>query len=88
MEEKLDYEFATGGELVIDVIPTSSSKRSHSAGVALRGTVDSKVGHGTDHDIHPSYPSEKTYYLARAGMNDLARAAVAWEACTCSACST
>lgn len=58
VEENLDYEFATGGELVIDVIPTSASKRSHSAGVALRGAVDSKVGHDSDHDLDPS---EKTY---------------------------
>lgn len=42
-EETLDYDLATRRELVIDVIPTSASKRSHSAGVALRGTVDSKV---------------------------------------------
>lgn len=31
-------------ELAIDVIPTSSSKRCHSASVVLRGTVDSEVG--------------------------------------------
>ena len=30
-------------ELAIDVIPTSSSKRCHSASVALRSTVDSEV---------------------------------------------
>lgn len=31
------------GELTIDVIPTSSSKRYHAASVALRGTVDIEV---------------------------------------------
>lgn len=34
---------AAQGELQIDVIPTSSSKRCHSASVALRGTVDVEV---------------------------------------------
>ena len=43
IEETLDYDFAAQRELMIDVIPTSASKMSHSAGVALRGTVDTKV---------------------------------------------
>ncbi|CAM9599517.1 unnamed protein product [Scytosiphon promiscuus] len=36
-------ETVVSGELSIDVIPTSSSKRCHSSNVALRGTVDSEV---------------------------------------------
>lgn len=38
-----DDDVATWNELVIDVIPTSASKRSHPASVALRGTADNKA---------------------------------------------
>lgn len=44
---------AVTGELKIDVIPTSSSKRCHSATVSLRATVDAEVKRQRSYCLSP-----------------------------------